>query len=573
MHDIVIKGASIVDGTGSARFSGDLAIKDGVIQEIGKVAGPGREVIDADGLIVAPGWVDVHTHYDGQVMWDSTMAPSVWHGVTTAILGNCGVGFAPVAADKRDYLIGLMEGVEDIPSSALAAALTWEWESFPEYLAAVDARPRTMDIGALLTHGALRLYAMGERAMDKSPAGPDDIKRMGELSEEAARAGALGFSTSRTMMHTALDGTPVPGTFASRDELTGIMSGMRKSGHGILEVVPAGIGGEDATAEDSELSMMEAVSLAAGCPVTFLLLQHNRDKQAYARILQRCTDAEGRGAKIYPQVAGRPITMLLSFQGENPFRNLPSYQPLLSLSHRERVAALRHPELRTRLLAEKDDRHVGRSLFYNRQTWEHVYPMGSPLNYFPKETDTIANIAKRQGVTSREVAYDLMLEQSGAAFLMYAIANWYERSDDALFRMLNDRLSVWGLGDGGAHVTGISDASIPTFMITEWVRDRASDNMHRFALEFAVKKMTSDNCALFGLGDRGTLKPGKRADLNVIDLSRLTLHDPKMVFDLPLDMPRLMQTASGYEATIVKGQVVQRRGELTGALPGRLVRA
>ncbi len=573
MLEILIKGGTIVDGSGGEPYTGDVGIRGGKIVEMGKVQSAAEVTIDAGGAIVAPGWVDAHTHYDGQAMWDQDLTPSSFHGVTTAIIGNCGVGFAPVRPQERDYLIGLMEGVEDIPAQSLAAGLTWDWETFPEYLHCIDTMSHTMDIGALLTHGPLRVYAMGRDAVHREQANATEVERMAQLTQEAVAAGALGFSTSRTVMHTAPDGTPVPGTFAAPEELIAIGKAVKAGGGRLLEVVPRNVGGEDKDAFEKELQLMERLSRETGCAVTYLLLQHGRDREEYRRSLAFAQQAQSRGADLWPQVAGRPITMLMSFVGENPFNRLPAYQALLDKPWPERLAALKTREVRAALLSQSDEGTTGKSLFYHKGTWKHVYPMGKPMNYFPDGGNSVAVLAEKSGKDPREIAYDLMLEHNGTAFLMYAISNYFERTDEAVHTMLSSARSVWGLGDGGAHVTSISDASLPTFMLAHWVRDQRRSGARSFGLPEAVRRLTSANAQLFGLADRGLLAVGKKADLNVMDLAHLGLEDPGMAYDLPLGNPRLVQRARGYVATVLSGEVVAKDGELTGRRPGRLARS
>ena len=573
MHDVVIRGGTIVDGTGRPGFTGDLAIAEGHIAAVGVDLGPARRQVDADGLLVTPGWVDVHTHYDGQATWDPQLAPSLWHGVSTVVMGNCGVGFAPATPDRHDWLIGLMEGVEDIPGPSLAAGLPWGWESFGEYLDVLEQTERTLDVAGLITHGALRAYVMGERGARNESAGEDDIRRMAELVREAVTAGALGFSTSRTLVHTANDGEPVPGTYAAEEELMAIGRAIRETGRGLMEMVPFGIAGEEpGILGDTE--MMIRIARTTGCPLTFLLTQNNVFPRQWSRALELCGDAVRAGVPITPMVFARPVTILFSFQGENPFEYLPSFAPLKKLPFAEKVAALRNPELRRTLLSEKDPNTTGMSLLYqNDLIWERTYPLGETLNYMPEPGDCIAEIARREARSAREVIYDRMLEQDGRALLMYAVAGYADGDANALHAMLSHPCTTLGGSDAGAHVRQIIDASIPTYMLTHWSRDLPAEHPHHFPLETVVKMLTRDGARLFGMRDRGTLEPGAKADVNLIDYPRLRIHHPEMVYDLPADMPRLMQTAEGYVATFVRGEEVQRGGRETGARPGRVVRS
>lgn len=573
MHDVLIRGGKIVDGTGKPAFTGDVAIANGRIAAVGKDLGAAKRIVDANGLLVTPAWVDVHTHYDGQVAWDQQMTPSLWHGVSTVVMGNCGVGFAPATPDRHDWLIGLMEGVEDIPGPALAAGLPWGWQSFAEYLDVLDKMPRTLDVGGMITHGAVRAFVMGERGAKNEPATEEDIAKMAAIVKEAVLAGALGFSSSRTLVHTANDGEPVPGTFATEEELLEIAKAVRSTGRGILEMVPRGIAGEDPDLLQ-EVDMMIRLARVSGCPLTFLLAQNNSYPEQWREVLAKCTAAVEGGVRIIPMVFARPVCILFSFQGDNPFEYLPSFQPLKKLSHSEKIAALRNPELRHKLVTEKDPYTTGMSLLYqNPLVWERTYPMGQPLSYEPDSQNSIAAIARREGRSPREVIYDLMLEQNGRAFLMYAAAGYADGNAKALHELICHPITVMGGSDAGAHVRQIIDAGVPTYALTHWSRDKAADDPSRLPLEFVVKKLTRDGARLFGMTDRGTLEAGAKADVNLIDYENLGVSHPEMIYDLPAGMPRLMQTATGYEKTFVSGEVVQENGKDTGARPGRIVRS
>lgn len=572
MHDLLIRGGTIVDGAGKPAFTGDVAVTNGRITGVGADLGSARRTLNADGLLVTPGWVDVHTHYDGQVVWDPLLAPSLWHGVSTVVMGNCGVGFAPVRPDQREYLITMMESVEDIPRQSLSAGINWQWEAFPEYLEALAAIPRTLDIGAQVPHAPLRLYVMGERGASHEPATPEDIERMATITRAAIQAGALGFSTSRTMVHATPEGIPIPGTFASEDELLGIARGVVQAGRGLMEVVTDAVITSNPELVAQELGWMRRVA-ASGCSVTFLLAQTTPRPQAWRELLQFCDTATREGAPITPQVFARPVTILFSFQGEHPFQYMPSYAPLKDLPHAEKMQALRNPEIRRRLLAEEDPSTAGISIIYKQaSTWKMTYPMGQPLNYFPNPQNNVAAIAARRGCDPREAAYDLLLENDGRAFLMYAAAGYAEASREPLYEMLTHPLTVMGGSDSGAHMRFICDGSAQTFMLTSWVRDCAEGDRYHLPLEFVVKKQTQDTARLYGLRDRGTLEPGMKADINLIDLDALQIGTPTMINDLPAGMPRLMQTAQGYVATLVSGEVIQENGKETGARPGKVVR-
>lgn len=566
MHELVIKGGTVVDGTGAPARVADVAIDGGVVTEVGRVDEPGRETIDADGLLVTPGFVDVHTHFDGQVTWDPLLTPTCWHGVTTVVMGNCGVGFAPARPDRRDWLIGLMEGVEDIPGAALAAGIEWEWESFPEYLDAVDRRPKLFDVATQVPHGAVRAYVMGERGAKNEPATPDDIEQMARIVREGIEAGALGFSTSRTIAHMAIDGEPVPGTFAAEDELFGIGRVLGELGTGVFELAPAGALGEDLAAPDREMDWMRRLSAAIGRPVTFALTQNDHDPDAWARMLELSQRAAEEGAQVHPQVAGRPVSLLLGLQTFHPFAYCPSFAPFGAAPLAEKVARMRDPDVRRALLAEVDVAIEPMRQFLDP---ERAFPMGETPDYEPSRDGSIAAIARTQGRPTMDVYYDALLEDDGHALVLRPLLNYTDFSLDAVRAMLDHPTTTWGLGDGGAHCGTTCDASTPTFMLSHWTRDRDHD---RFTIEEIVRKMTSRTAALYGLGDRGALVPGRLGDVNVIDYDALRLRRPEMVHDLPGEARRFVQRAQGYVATIKRGVVVLRDGEDLGARPGRLVR-
>jgi N-acyl-D-aspartate/D-glutamate deacylase len=578
MYDRIIKGGTIVDGSGALQFTGDVAIQDGRIAEIGRVTAPARETIDAAGLLVTPGWVDIHSHYDGQVTWDSQLAPSFWHGVTTVLMGNCGVGFAPVRPDQHDFLIGLMEGVEDIPGTALSEGIAWEWESFPEYLDALDRRSWALDVAAQLPHGALRAYVMGARAGRKEPATEADIAQMVRLTAEAQRAGSFGFSTSRTVFHKAVDGVPVPGTYAEQDEIFAIAQALADSGHGVLEVAPT-TPDESSDAPATELAWMADVSAKTGCPVTFLCLQHNRRPDWWRTQLAFCDAARDRGAVVVPQVFCRAISVMLGLRSKfHPFIRGKTFQSLSHLPFEEMVRRLKSdPELRRAMAQEgvanvygaddPSDPFAGQM----NLDWARVYALGNPPEYEPTPDRSIAAIAQREGRDPREVLLDILLEDGGESFIQYPFMGFADGSLEPVFHMLSNPHAIPGAADGGAHVATICDGGIPTFMLTHWVRDRVAGP--RFPIEYIVKKQTADTAALYGFRDRGLVRPGLKADLNLIDFDRLGFDPPRMIRDLPAGGPRLMQKARGYVATLVSGEVIQRDGVDTGARPGRLVRS
>ncbi len=568
MHDLIVRGGTVVDGTGAPATVTDVAIDDGKVTKVGAVDGEAREVVDATGKLVTPGFVDVHTHYDGQVTWDPTLTPSSWHGVTTVVMGNCGVGFAPARPDKHDWLIGLMEGVEDIPGAALSAGIRWGWETFPEFLDFLDGEKLALDIATQVPHGAVRGYVMGERGARNEPATPDDIEAMAKIVREGIEAGALGVSTSRTIAHRAIDGEPVPGTFAAEDELFGLGGALAEAGAGVFELAPAGVMGEDLAASDKEMDWMRRLARETDRPVTFALIQHDLDPDQWARMLDLATEVFDEGVPIRPQVAGRPLGLLLGLQTFHPLRDRPSYREIDPLPLDEKVARLREPEVRERILAEspvRDDRMAFIGLGLDR-----IFRLGEPPDYEPLPEESVAALAEQSGRDPWELFYDLLLENDGRELLLRPLSGYSRFTHDPIREMVLHPATALGLGDGGAHVGAICDASIETYMLTHWVRDRWRGP--RIPLEVVIRKMTMDTATLYGLGDRGTLEPGKKADVNVIDLDGLVLHRPEMVYDLPGGARRLLQAADGYAATIVSGETVMRDGRATGARPGRLVR-
>lgn len=563
--DLVVRGGEVADGNGGPLQRADVAITDGRIAAVGHVAQSGREEIDARGRIVAPGFVDIHTHYDGQATWDSRLAPSSWHGVTTAVMGNCGVGFAPVRRNDRVRLIELMEGVEDIPGAALHEGLSWNWESFGDYLDALESRPHDIDVAAQLPHGALRVYVMGERGAQLEPATQTDIAAMRAHAAEAMRAGALGFSTSRTLNHRTVKGDPTPSLRASEAELAGIAQGLADAGSGVIEL----ISDFDTPDLDTEFAMIRRLVEQSGRPLSLSLAQGHRVPEGWREILKRIEAATKDGLAIRAQVAPRPIGILLGLQGTlNPFIAHESFAAIKDKPLPEKVSAMRDPEFRARLLAETDARQ-SHPLARRVMAFEQIFPLGDPPNYEPLKETAIAAMAQRQGRPAQEVAYDLLLEDEGRAFLFMPFANYAHYNLDACGEMIAHKDCVMGLGDGGAHVGIISDASYPTYLLTHWGRDRAQG---RFDIGWLIKRQTADTARAMGLYDRGVLAPGMKADLNVIDFDRLAVESPRMAFDLPAGGKRLLQRASGYDATIVSGEIVYRNGEPTGALPGRLVR-
>jgi N-acyl-D-aspartate/D-glutamate deacylase len=568
MHDIVIRGGTIVDGTGTGAFTGDVAIAGGRIAAVGGKQGPARRDIDADGLMVTPGWVDVHTHYDGQALWDPLLTPSCWHGVTTVMFGNCGVGFAPVKKHHRGALMDLMEGVEEIPNPVMAAGLSWEWETFPDFMDALERYPRAIDIAAQAAHLPLRVYVMGDRAVRREAATADDIAEMRRLTIEALRAGAFGFTTSRTDSHKTPDGELVPSRDADDLELLGIGSALGVTGTGAFGM------NSDFDDEEYELRWMRKLAKETGRPVWFLLTDRYEDPQRWRRLIKAVHEARANGLPISAQMAGRPIGVMMGIgTALNPFTVRPTYKQLESLPIEEQRRRLRDPEMRAKILAEKPSEAEIAKLAQFRQVvtrrFDKFFTMGNPPDYEPGPEKSIAAIAEREGRAPEEVAYDYMIEPG--QYLYFPVVNYVTGDHEPIREMLNDPACLLGLSDGGAHCTSIVDGGLPSFMLTHWARDRQRGP--RLPLEPLVKRQTSETADFFGLTDRGRLAPGLRADVNVIDYQGLQLHMPELVHDMPAGGRRFIQRVDGYEATLVAGTPIFERGEHTGALPGKLVRA
>ena len=568
MHDIVIRGGTIVDGTGKASFPGDIAIKDGRIAAVGGKQGPARRDVNADGLLVTPGWVDVHTHYDGQAMWDPLLAPSCWHGVTTVMFGNCGVGFAPVKKEHRGALMDLMEGVEEIPNPVLAAGLTWEWETFPQFMDALERRPRAIDICAQAAHLPTRVYVMGDRAVRREPATPDDIAEMRRLTVEALQSGAFGFTTSRTDSHKTPDGELVASRDADDHELLGIGSALGIAGSGAFGM------NSDFDDEEFELRWMRKLAKDTGRPIWFLLTDRYEDPQRWRRLIKAVHEMRAQGLPITAQMAGRPIGVMMGVgTALNPFTVRPSYKKLESLPIEEQRRRLRDPQVRAQILAEKpSDAEVAKLAQFRQavtRKWERFYVMGNPPDYEPGPEKSVANIAARTGRPPDEVAYDTIIEDG--QYLYFPVVNYVTGDHAPIYEMLNDPACLLGLSDGGAHCTSIVDAGVPTFMLTHWSRDRSRGP--KLPVEMLIKRQTSETADFFGLSDRGRLTPGLRADVNLIDYERLQVQKPELVHDMPANGRRFVQRVTGYETTLVAGEPIFERGEHTGAMPGRLVRA
>ena len=563
MHDLVIRDGTVVDGTGEPTRHADVAVDDGIITEVGEDLGAATREIDADGRVVAPGWVDVHTHYDGQVTWDPEMAPSSWHGVTSVVMGNCGVGFAPVRPDGQDFLVELMEAVEDIPGTALHEGIDWNWESFGEYLDALETMPRTIDVAAQMPHVALRAYVMGERAHDEP--NTDELAEMSRLTKQAIADGAIGFSTSRTILHKSKHGL-IPGTHSAPDELIAIATGMAEAGKGIFQFVSDSMG-----STDEERAWVREIAAFSGLTVTYSLAQTPFAPAAFRAALDDAQALGRNGVTVIPQVPARPTGMLFGLQSSfNPFMGYPSYRELWSVSLAERVAKLRDPEFRAQILAEEFQSH-DRTAHFLAKNWAQMFRLGDPPDYEPAPETSVASTAQREGRRPEEVVLDWLLEDDGKALLFAPLGSYVDHDHEAIREMISHPSSAIGLSDGGAHCGLICDASFPSYLLTHWVRDRTRGE--RLPLELVVHKQTQATARAYGMTDRGVIAEGKKADLNVIDLDAMHLHAPDMVFDLPAGGRRLVQRVDGYVATVQTGEVTFENGESTGARPGRVVRA
>ncbi|MBW2392737.1 MAG: amidohydrolase family protein [Deltaproteobacteria bacterium] len=583
MLDVVIKGATIVDGTGAPKETGDLGIKDGLIVARGHVTEAAEETVQADGALAAPGWVDVHTHYDGQVTWDDQIDPSASHGVTTVVMGNCGVGFAPVAPGGEDELIELMEGVEDIPGTALHEGMPWgAWETFPEYLDFLASREYAIDIGAQLAHGSLRNYVMGQRGRNNEDPTADDMKRMVDMVEEAMRAGALGFTTSRTIGHRSMAGVPVPGTFAETEELLAFAEAMKRVGSGVFELIPAStigkldtLGGEKFSLEE-EFELIKKIGRASERPVTFTTVQIMDFPNTWEAYLKESAEENARGSNLRPQVASRPIGFVTSLQTYHMFQRRETYLKLADLPLAERVREMRKPEVKAAILADADVPVDDPGAMANihqllKQVASFLFPLALPMDYEPDPSKMLGGAAAAAGQTIDEFLYDFLLEDGGKRFAILLGSNYLAFNHDVIRKMLMDPNTVVGLSDAGAHVNLIFDAVAPTYQLVHWARDRARGE--RLPLEFVVEKQTRNNAELYGLSDRGSLEIGKRADINLIDFENLSLGELEVRSDLPAGGRRILQPATGYLATFVNGVKTRENDADTGARPGRLVRA
>jgi len=564
-HDLVIRGGTVVDGTGAPGRTADVAVDGGRVTDVGRVASEGRRELDADGLLVTPGWVDIHTHYDGQATWDSSLAPSSWHGVTTVVMGNCGVGFAPVRPSDQGRLIELMEGVEDIPGTALHEGLSWEWQTFGEFLDALERRPHDIDFATQVPHAALRLHVMGERGASREPATAEDIAEMARLAREAVEDGALGFTTSRTLNHRTSRGEPTPTLTAGADELVGIARALGDAGRGVLQLVT------DFLDVDEEMAIFRSMAEESGRPLSVSLAQSPLAPESWRRVLELLEVAAADGVEMRAQVAARPVGILMGLDCTlHPLMTNPVYREVADLPVAERVRAMADPGFKERVLAaeaaDKDRTKLGGSLI---QRYASVYELGDPPDYEPDPASSLSARAEREGRRPDDLAYDLLLGHGGSALLYLPFLNYADGNLDAVGEMLRHPRSVPGLSDGGAHAGTICDVSFPTTLLAHWGRDRERG---RLEIPFLVERQTRGTAAAVGLLDRGVLAPGYRADVNLIDLEGLRLHRPEIHHDLPAGGRRLLQRADGYVATVVAGTVIQEGGTPTGALPGHLVR-
>jgi N-acyl-D-amino-acid deacylase len=565
-YDLVIRGGLVIDGSGQAGFKADVAVKDGLIVKVGEVSGAGAEEIDATGKIVTPGFVDVHTHYDGQVTWETRLDPSANHGATTVITGNCGVGFAPCRPGDREKLIKVMEGVEDIPELVMAEGLPWNWETFPEYMDAIDARQFDVDVGVQIPHSPIRVYVMGDRALRREVSTDEDRRRMTELVAEGIKAGAIGVTTSRSLNHRAKDGTPAPSVQTDDEEVLALARGLDLAKAGVFQLIP-----DHYVPPEQEMRFIRRLAKTAGRPVSFSVVQVHEDPEYWRGLLEGIAEANKDGLEVRGQVIGRPVGAMLGLNlSFSPLSHLPSYIAIADKPLAERVAIMRDPAFKKKMLAE--DPVIDPQPIRNRLIREapNMFLMPEKAEYFPRPEASVGEMARKAGVTPMEMAYDLLLGDEGNAVLCLPSANFADKNLDAVYAMMIDEHSVPGLGDGGAHYGVICDASYTTHMLSFWTKEAPRDK--RVSLEWAVHWISRKAAETVGLMDRGLVAKGMKADLNVIDEDRLALYAPRAVYDLPSGGRRMFQKSDGYVATIVSGQVTRRNGERTGALPGRLVR-
>ena len=565
MLDLIIKNGDIVDGTGSKAFKGDLGILNGTIVKIGEISDEATNIIDASGSHVIPGFVDIHTHYDGQVTWSEELTPSSNHGVTTAVMGNCGVGFAPCRPEDKERLISLMEGVEDIPHPVLSEGLPWNWETFPEYLDSLSERQYDIDFAAQVPHGPLRVYVMGDRGANRETATPEDIEKMADLTSEAVKAGALGFSTSRTLNHQTAEGQPTPTLTAELDEMVGIAKGVQAAGSGVMQVVT------DFKGNDNEFELLKEMAKQSGRPLSVSVAQHHRVTDGWRNILRTIERANSEGVKLTAQVCGRPIGVLFGLElTNNPFSAHPSFIEIKDLPLDEKLFKLRDEQFRKRLLAEAPQVENNPFLRQAHARYHDMYVMQENPDYEPPPSESIASQAMELGLNPLELCLDILTRGEGKDMIYYAFLNYGESSLDPAKEMMEHPNTILGLGDGGAHCGSICDGSFTTHMLTHWTRDRKRGE--KLELPWVIKAHCRDTAKAVGLNDRGILAPGYKADINIVDLKKMQLRKPEVHFDLPAGGRRLMQYADGYVATIVNGVPIYLDGESTGARPGRLVR-
>ena len=571
-----------MDGTGHSAKTGDIGIKDGIIVETGSISSLSSRIVNADGAIVTPGWVDTHTHYDGQVAWDDALAPSSNHGVTTVVMGNCGVGFAPVRPNGAQALIELMEGVEDIPGTALYEGMPWgEWETFEDYLDFLDGREYSIDIGAQLPHGALRSYVMGEQESLEGDATQPQIEDMCLHVERAMRAGAMGFSTSRTIGHRSISGSAVPGTFAAETELLSLANAMKTAGRGVFQAIPASVigdleflGGEKKTLLE-EIKLFANISRKSGRKLTYTQLQVGEDVDQWRKALKEVDKQNERGAQIFPQVTSRGVGFMTSLRTYHMFMRRETYIKMTDLSHEARLRELKKADVRSKILADKDIRHPSEGSMENVYEYfganlHQMFQLRHNTDYEPEENRSIAAIANAQGRSAQEVMYDALVEGDGTGFCVLLGPSYHQFSLEPVKQMIEHKSSVLGLGDAGAHVNFVSDGVLPTFSLIHWVRDRQRGN--KLPIELIINKQTAATASLYGLKDRGVLAVGKRADINIIDLEKLAIGDFELQADLPAGGTRILQSATGYVATFVKGVQTRGNGVDLGRRPGRLIR-
>jgi N-acyl-D-aspartate/D-glutamate deacylase len=584
MHDLIIRGGRVVDGSGAAPFEADVAVDGGKIAAVGKIDGPAKQEIDARGMIVTPGFVDIHTHYDGQVTWGESLRPSTHHGVTTVVMGNCGVGFAPCRPEQRSTLVTVMEGVEDIPEVVMTAGVPWKWETFPEYLDFVGSRHYDADVAAYVPHGAIRVYVMGERAATGEPPTPEDLDKMTALVAEAVRAGAMGVGTSRTLMHQGSDGKPAPHVRSDRPEMLALAKGLKEAGAGMFQLVPRitdallahytelAAGADTVDFLDREMDVLREVAEASGRPLTFSLVDIPSAPRLWSETLDRVRRLNEQGLNVTGQIYPRPVGLWIGLTLTiHPFKFHPTYLKIAHLPLAERVAELRKPEVKARLLSESMDREAaGRKGPMYMEYAINGYRLGDPPVYTLERDRSLIAEAEDRGISPYEVALEWLLEKDGENVYMAPGSNFSTPMLESVAEMLGDDHTLLGLGDGGAHYGTVCDASYATTLLSYWARDRKGDD--RIPLPVVVNYLSRRNALAMGMQDRGLIAPGLRADINVIDFDGLTIHPPEVVHDLPAGGRRLTQRAKGYVATLVAGEVTQRNDEPTGARPGRLVR-